>query len=204
MIIKVCGMREAQNIAEVAELGISMMGFILFDRSARYVTEKVTSTPKNIKRVGVFVNASNEYIAEMVTQHSLDVVQLHGGESPELCRDIRASLGVSVIKAISIASKNDISFTDSYLNCVDYLLFDTKCDGFGGSGKRFDWSILDTYCGDTPFLLSGGIDADSADEISHLNHKSFAGVDLNSRFEVSPALKDIEKLRVFIEKLKSK
>ncbi len=201
MLIKVCGMREQQNAADVAALGIDMMGFILFEKSARFVGDMTPSTPESIKRVGVFVNAPIEYILNAVSRHSLDFVQLHGSESVELCRELKAKK-IGVIKAISIATKDDIATTAQYNDEVDYFVFDTKCAGYGGSGERFDWSILDAYQGSTPFLLSGGVDPSSADEIKTINHKAFAGVDLNSRFEIEPALKSSDKLREFIEKIR--
>ncbi|MFI3289094.1 MAG: phosphoribosylanthranilate isomerase [Rikenellaceae bacterium] len=201
MLIKVCGMREQQNAADVAALGVDMMGFIFFERSARFVDGVTPSTPKGIKRVGVFVNAPIDYILSAVSQHLLNFVQLHGSESVELCRELKAR-SIGVIKAISIATKDDIALTTQYNNEVDYFVFDTKCTGYGGSGERFDWSILEAYQGSTPFLLSGGIDPSSVDEIKTIHHKAFAGVDLNSRFEVAPALKNSEKLRDFIEKIR--
>ncbi len=203
MIVKVCGMREAENVAQVAALSPDLMGFILFDRSPRFVECVAPVTPQDVQRVGVFVNATMSYIAEMVKRHSLNVVQLHGSESVEMCRWAREQ-GLVVIKAISISSPSDMTLAVEYAGAVDYLLFDTKCAEHGGSGRRFDWTILDSYQGETPFLLSGGIDEDSAEEILAITHKRFAGVDLNSRFEISPALKDIAKLERFLEKIKYK
>lgn len=201
MIVKVCGMREAENVAEVSSLGISMMGFILYDRSPRYLDEVAPETAEGIARVGVFVNASAAEVLEWAQHHNLQYVQLHGRESAALCRQLR-SYGLGVIKAISVASVEDLDATNQYDGVVDYLLFDTKCDTHGGSGERFDWSVLDSYRGTTPFLLSGGIDEAAADEILKISHPAFAGVDLNSRFEISPALKDCAKLKRFIEKIK--
>lgn len=203
MIVKVCGMREAKNVAEVASLGISMMGFILYDRSPRYLDEVAPTTAEGILRVGVFVNASVSEVLEWAQFHGLHYVQLHGGESPAMCRQLRC-YGLGVIKAISVATAEDLSRTRQYDGVVDYLLFDTKCSSHGGSGERFDWSILSSYRDTTPFLLSGGIDEMAADEILQINHPAFAGVDLNSRFEISPALKDCDKLKRFIEKIKTK
>ncbi len=196
-------MREAENVAAVAALGISMMGFILYDKSARYVDEEAPQTPETLDRVGVFVNSSVGEVLEFAQFHKLKYVQLHGMESPAMCRQLR-SYGLGVIKAISVASADDLKRTRQYDGFVDYLLFDTKCESHGGSGVRFDWSILESYKDTTPFLLSGGIDSDSADEINNISHPAFAGIDLNSRFEISPALKDVEKLRSFIEKIKNR
>ncbi len=202
MIVKVCGMREAENVVAVASLGIDLMGFILFDRSPRYVEGVAPKTTEGIKRVGVFVNSPMEHVVEMVARHSLSVVQLHGKESVDLCGALK-SRGLLVIKAIPISTPSDMARAEEYAAVVDYLLFDTKCAEHGGSGRRFDWSILDCYGGSTPFLLSGGIDEESAAEILTIEHKQFAGVDLNSRFEIAPALKDIDKLTRFIAKIKS-
>ncbi len=201
MIVKVCGMREAGNVATVGSLAIQFMGFILFDRSPRYVADVAPETAAGIKRVGVFVNASEAEIAEQVKKQRLDFVQLHGSESAELCEALKRR-GLGVIKAISIASPEDMRQTAKYEAVVDYLLFDTKCAEHGGSGRRFDWSILDSYSGATPFLLSGGIDEESAGEIRTINHNAFAGVDLNSRFEAAPAVKDITKLKNFLKILR--
>lgn len=201
MLVKVCGMREQQNAMEVSALGVDMMGFIFFERSPRFVDKLTPSTPKGVKRVGVFVNAPIGYIFDAISTHSLDFAQLHGSEAVEVCRELKAQ-NIGVIKAISIATKDDILMTNEYDGEVNYFVFDTKCSGYGGSGEQFDWRILDAYSGSTPFLLSGGLDSDSADEIKNITHKSFAGVDLNSRFEISPAHKNIEKLREFIAKIR--
>lgn len=201
MIVKVCGMREAENITSVASLGIDMMGFIFYEKSARYVGEAAPSSPDGLSRVGVFVNSSFDHIMQQVATSSLDVVQLHGSESAKLCQELKEQ-GIKVIKALSISNSEDIELSEKYHDRVDYLLFDTKCSGHGGSGKRFDWSLLDHYQGTTPFLLSGGIDKTMAREIRSITHSALVGVDLNSRFEVSPAIKDIERLREFITELK--
>ncbi len=203
MIVKVCGMREAENVEAVGSLGVNFIGFILFDRSPRYVADVAPETAEGIKRVGVFVNATEAKIAEEVAKHRLDFVQLHGSESVELCAALRKR-GLGVIKAVSIATPEDMEQAAQYEGVTDYLLFDTKCVEYGGSGRRFDWSLLDGYSGSTPFLLSGGIDEDSAAEVGTIRHKAFAGVDLNSRFEVRPALKDISKLKLFLTRLNNK
>lgn len=195
-------MREVENANRVAELGINMMGFIFFDRSARFVADFAPPTPEGIKRVGVFVNASEDYILDAAKKHGLNYIQLHGAESIELCRELKSS-GFGVIKAISVASPADIERAAIYDGEVDYLLFDTKCAEHGGSGRRFDWSVLDNYTGSTLFLLSGGIDETMALEIQQIAHPKFVGVDLNSRFEDAPALKNVNKLKTFIGQLKN-
>lgn len=196
-------MRETENANRVADLGISMMGFIFFERSARFVSGEAPQTPDGIERVGVFVNATKGYILEKAKCNSLSYIQLHGSESVELCRELR-KLGFGVIKAISVASPADMECANEYDGEADFLLFDTKCAEHGGSGRRFDWSILDCYKGATKFLLSGGIDENMVYDILQITHPQFFGVDLNSRFEDFPAMKNIAKLKMFIEKLKNK
>ena len=205
MIIKVCGMREADNIREVAALGINWMGFIFYPKSPRATDgQPLLQTDlldKRQKRVGVFVNASVEAMMEKANLYHLDYLQLHGNESPDDCHALRKR-GYSLIKAFPVASAADLERTQPYEGRVDYFLFDTKCEGYGGSGRRFDWSVLGAYTGDTPFLLSGGIRPESVDAILAFHHPRWAGIDLNSGFEVCPGLKDVEKLKQFIKQLK--
>lgn len=194
-------MREQLNANDVVALGVDMMGFIFYAPSARYVGDSTPITPAGVLRVGVFVNEHTDEIRRCVASHGLDIVQLHGAESPRQCCELRSD-GVKVIKAISVVEASDFEIAQIYDGCVDYLLFDTKCVGYGGSGVRFDWRLLDNYSLSTPFLLSGGIDEDAAYEIVQISHKSFAGVDLNSRFESAPACKDAKKIEKFIKKIR--
>ena len=127
-------------------------------------------------------------------------LQLHGDESPETCAALRQR-GYGIIKAIRIATAADLAAARDYEGCADYLLFDTRCDGYGGSGRRFDWTVLDAYTGNTPFLVSGGLDAECAEAVKRFAHPRFAGVDLNSGFETAPAVKDAGKLEKFIPKI---
>lgn len=195
-------MKDSENIRQISELPVDWMGFIFWKESSRFVAEKPDFLPVQ-RRIGVFVNAELPYILAKVDEYGLGGVQLHGGESPIYCNALRAALSekdVLIIKAISIATAGDIMVAQRYQNC-DYLIFDTKCPELGGSGRKFDWRILDGYFGNTPFVLSGGIDADSIDDIRKVSHPKFAGIDLNSRFEVSPGVKDYDKLRFFLNKL---
>lgn len=201
MLIKVCGMREPDNIRQVEELGIDWMGFIFYAQSPRCIKDEA-STGKQTKRVGVFVNASVEEMMQQASSHHLDYLQLHGNESPDTCYALQKR-GYSVIKAFSIATEEDLVETTTYEGRADYFLFDTKCSGYGGSGKSFDWSVLAAYQGKTPFLLSGGINPDSTEAVRNFHHPRLAGIDLNSGFEVSPGLKEIGKLAVFINKLRN-
>jgi phosphoribosylanthranilate isomerase len=202
-LIKVCGMREADNIRQVESLGIDLMGFIFFSKSPRYVASMPDYLPVSARRVGVFVNAGIDDIAERAEEFHLDYIQLHGKEPKELCQALR-SRGLRVIKALSIAEPADLKAAESYADCCDYLLFDTKCKEYGGSGRRFDWSVLEGYTLNTPFLLSGGIGPDSLEELSSFTHPQLAGYDLNSRFETEPGVKDVERLRKFIKEIKQK
>ena len=202
-MIKVCGMREAENIRAVEALGIDLMGFIFWPKSSRYVNERPAYLPTQCKRVGVFVNASIEEIMQKVQDYALDYIQLHGSESPEYAQRLRSVYGdsVAVIKAFNIATKEDLEATKSYEGLADYFLFDTKAQLPGGSGQQFDWSVLADYVGETPFLLSGGIGPDDAESVKAFHHPKCVGFDLNSKFEIEPALKDIQKLKTFLEQL---
>lgn len=218
MLIKVCGMRDPENIRQVAMTGIDWMGFIFYARSARSIDSrqwtvdslKKTDSPSNcqlptvnrqLKRVGVFVNATPEYMMETANLYKLDYLQLHGNESPDTCYALQKR-GYTIIKAFSIASADDLTSTTEYEGRADYFLFDTKCNSYGGSGKQFDWSILASYKGNTPFLLSGGIAPDSVDAVRNFRHPQLAGIDLNSGFETEPGMKDAEKIKTFIDKIK--
>ena len=191
-------MREPENICAVESLGIDLMGFIFWDRSARSVTVRPDYLPAKAKRVGVFVDEDIERVRQIAADYSLDFIQLHGNESPEYCAGLN---GYRLIKAFNIAVADDFLKTDDYADVVDIFLFDTKGKSVGGNGVKFDWSILDSYNGQTPFLLSGGIGPDDAESVNAFHHNKCIGIDLNSRFEVSPGLKDINKLRTFIQKL---
>ena len=202
MIIKVCGMRDADNIRAVAKTGINWMGMIFWPRSSRHMADlsAANAIPCGIERVGVFVDQSCEDIIDIAEKCRLDVIQLHGKESRESILALRGRLrkGVRLMKAISVGATDDISKASEYEDSVDYLLFDTKCTTVGGSGKQFDWSVLDEYNGSAPFLLSGGIGPDDAEAVSLFRHPLMMGIDLNSRFETAPAYEDVEKLSSFI------
>jgi len=206
-LIKVCGMRDGENIREVEALGIDLMGFIFWPKSSRCVSEIPKYMPTHCKRVGVFVDEDIEQVKHIVNDYALDIIQLHGSESPDYARQLRSVCddGISIIKAINIATADDFKATKPFEGIVDYLLFDTKAQLPGGNGKKFDWSILEAYNGNTPFLLSGGIGPDDGERVkvfltSHLNSRCI-GIDLNSRFELAPGLKDIFKLREFLASL---
>ncbi len=205
MIVKVCGMRDAENISQLSRLNVDWIGFIFYEKSPRYVQaiDGVNGAVENysLKKVGVFVNAAYQQIMEMAAAYRLDYIQLHGSESPVFCQTLREQ-GFSVIKAFSVSTAADLEKINEYEGSADFFLFDTKCTGYGGSGKQFDWSILASYQGKTPFLLSGGINPESAGAVKNFTHPQFAGIDLNSGFEIEPGLKDIRKLEFFLDKIK--
>lgn len=199
MIVKVCGMRDAQNIRDVEKLGVDWIGMIFWPQSKRFVAEVPSYLPKHQKRVGVFVDAPLEDIRQHISDYQLNIIQLHGQESPDYVKALKPH---TTIKAFNIAKADDLVQTEQYEEIADYFLFDTKGQMVGGNGQKFDWSVLTAYHGKTPFLLSGGIGLDDAESINSFHHPSCIGIDLNSRFEVSPAFKDIDKLKTFLGKIK--
>ena len=277
-LIKVCGMRDAQNIREVAALGVNLIGLIFYPKSPRYVESissdagiipdyssltpdplpegegrnmldkqlkaeetkgetrnkqpvsaqlkstqskapfnKVT-TPLSLgegqggeaaipKFVGVFVDDMPQNIVTAVYNYHLSYVQLHGDESPVMIDNLRRTLvpdivpQIKIIKAISVSSAEDLKRCEQYEGHADLFLFDTKCKGYGGSGQKYDWSVLEAYTGQTPFLLSGGIGPDDADRLRDFHHPQCVGIDLNSKFETAPGMKDINLLQNFLHQL---
>ena len=194
-------MREAENIREVEALGIDLMGFIFWEKSSRYISKRPAYLPTKCKRVGVFVDEDIESVKRIADDYALDYIQLHGHESSDYCAQLQ---GLHLIKAISVSSRNDIATYKTYEGLVDYFLFDTKCPSVGGSGQQFDWSVLSAYDGSTPFLLSGGIGPDDAERVKAFHHSKCIGIDLNSRFELSPGLKDVAALRKFLNEINRK
>ena len=277
-LIKVCGMRDAQNIREVAALGVNLIGLIFYPKSPRYV-KSISSdagiipdysslTPKPLSKgegsdmldkqlkaeetkgetrnkqpvsaqlkstqskapfnkvitplslgegqggeavipkfVGVFVDDMPQNIVTAVYNYHLSYVQLHGDESPVMIDNLRRTLvpdivpQIKIIKAISVSSAEDLKRCEPYEGHVDLFLFDTKCKGYGGSGQKYDWSVLEAYTGQTPFLLSGGIGPDDADRLRDFHHPQCVGIDLNSKFETAPGMKDINLLQNFLHQL---
>ncbi len=195
MMVKVCGMRQADNIRAVEALGVDLMGFIFYPRSPRYAAQMPEYLPA-CRRVGVFVDANIEDVVDIAARWDLWAAQLHGSESADECRQLRAS-GLKVIKAFGVGMGLP-SRLDEYDGCCDLFLFDTACKEHGGSGRRFDWNALRDYHGDTPFLLSGGIGPDSASQLAQFSHPRWAGIDVNSAFELSPGLKDTSTLQRFL------
>lgn len=218
-------MRDADNIRAVAALGIDFLGFIFYPQSPRYTrkaipeTELMTNTAtasrrndmvmRKPQRVGVFVDETPQAIIAHIHNDQLDYVQLHGHELPEMIDHLKRAVisdnhhSLKVIKAFSISKPDDLLQTKAYEGVADLFLFDTPTESYGGSGKKFDWQMLQAYDGHTPFLLSGGIGPEDIDRIRTFEHPQCIGIDLNSRFETAPGIKDVEALRRFTEKLRA-
>ena len=199
-IIKICGMRDGDNITQAELLPIDMMGFIFYPKSPRYVYEMPECMPKQTFRVGVCVNEDKESIKMMADRFGLHQIQLHGNESPEYCWSLQKE-GYQLIKAFAIKNEKDLKSVKEYEPYCKMFLFDTKCEEYGGSGTQFDWNILNKYHGDIPFMLSGGINSFSASALKEFTHPLLVGYDINSRFEIEPGLKDINKIKLFLEEL---
>jgi phosphoribosylanthranilate isomerase len=199
MKLKVCGMRSPDNITSLAALSPDYMGFIFWKSSRRYVSDATPPLPDTIKKTGVFVDADLDYVKEIIAQHQLQAVQLHGEESPDFCKKIKALGDLEIIKAFALDAQFDFSVLDAYNSACDYFLFDTKGDLPGGNGRRFDWSVLQDYPLTKPFFLSGGIgpgDQSAIASIISLNLPLYA-IDINSKFEREPGLKNIERIKEF-------
>lgn len=203
LIIKVCGMTDGENIRAVEQLGTDMLGVIFYPKSPRCICQMPSYLPVHARLVGVFVNEQKETIGMYADRFGLEYIQLHGNESPQYCRSLHEMLGLPIIKAFSIATAKDLAGVASYEGTCHYYLFDTKCVQYGGSGNQFDWSLLHRYTGRTPFLLSGGINSYSVPAIRNFRHPRLAGIDLNSRFETRPGMKDVERIRKFLTELQN-
>ncbi|CAN5532003.1 phosphoribosylanthranilate isomerase [soil metagenome] len=196
MKIKVCGLTDAENINAVIALSPHYAGFICYGPSPRYIATLVpyqlSALPSSVYKTAVFVNEEVEVIHALISEFGFNAIQLHGNESPGFCSTFKGK--VQVIKAFGVDDDFDFNLLNDYEAYVDLFLFDTKTAGHGGSGKSFNWDILNKYQLDTPFFLSGGISLDNLEEIKKIEHPKFYGVDLNSRFETEPGIKDIKKL----------
>lgn len=192
-------MGDTVRMHQLAQLPVDMLGFIFYSKSPRYVAGKIdpaeiANLPANIERVGVFANAGSEEIHEMAESYFLTAIQLHGTETPERCKELKAE-GYTILKAFNIANENDY---EAYAPYCDYFLFDTPSAQHGGTGQKFDWKLLQNYKGSVPFLLSGGIGPDDAEALKQIVHPQFAGIDINSKFEIEPGVKNIELIKEFL------
>ncbi len=205
--VKVCGMKYPENILEVAACGPDLMGFIFYEKSKRYIGEDfdpellIKLNPSIIK-TGVFVNHSVEYIEDKIKKYDLSLLQLHGDESVEQCQALKTK-GYKISKVFQVDKNFDFVSTEPYKKHVDYFLFDTKSEGYGGTGKKFDWSILERYDNEVPVFLSGGLDLDSLEEIKNLGDLNIHALDINSKFEVEAGLKEVKKVKLFIDKVRN-
>jgi phosphoribosylanthranilate isomerase len=200
MKLKICGMKYPENILKVAALQPDYLGFIFYKKSKRHFDGILPALPKTIKKVGVFVDASIDYVTDKIKRYNLQTIQLHGEESPAFCKQFY-NKHVEVVKVFSVGKQFDFKVLEKYETVVDYFLFDTKGVQKGGNGIRFDWTLLDKYPSQKPYFLSGGIGLESVTDINQFKKspasKYCHALDVNSQFEDAPGQKNIEKLKVF-------
>jgi phosphoribosylanthranilate isomerase len=185
-------MKYPENIQEIAQLQPDYLGFIFYEKSTRYFDGKLTGIDKSIQKVGVFVNASLEEILDKIKQYDLQLVQLHGNESREFC-DLLKHINITIIKAFAVDDDFDFTAIYPYESVCDYFLFDTKGKQPGGNGITFNWQILENYPSKKPFFLSGGIGLGDIEKIQKINLPIY-GIDVNSKFEITPGLKHTQQL----------
>lgn len=193
--LKVCGMKQAANLQEIAALAPDYLGFIFYPKSKRYMAdtlspEQVQALPSGIRRVGVFVNADTDYILRQAKDYGLQIIQLHGDESPEQCAALQGK-GLVLVKAFGLNDDFNFDQLKPYEPFVDYYLFDTKGPAYGGNGTVFNWSVLEQYDQHKPFFLSGGIGLEEISELNQLQGMNVHALDVNSRFEIEPGLKKV-------------
>ena len=205
MKIKVCGLKYLSNIVDITETGVDFIGMIFYNKSPRYVNgslsfDEARQINSNVKKVGVFVNENSYSVINAIAHYNLDIVQLHGKESQEYCKKLRQY--VKVMKAFGIDEQFNFERLCEYKESVDYFLFDNETPDYGGSGKSFNHGLLHKYNLDIPFFISGGISLENIQAIKQLSIKQLYGVDINSKFETSPGLKDVNKVKQFVNQLK--
>lgn len=202
--LKICGMKIPDNIQSVVGLQPDYLGFIFYRKSKRFIDgltpSFVRNLPAGIKKTGVFVDEELNKVAELATLYGLNAVQLHGAEPVKYCialKGLLADQGIILIKAFGLNENFDFSQLKNYENVVDYFLFDTQTPDHGGSGETFNWDILERYTLDKPYFLSGGIGPGHIEKLKELTDTRLYAIDINSRFETAPGLKDIDKLIEF-------
>lgn len=208
MKVKICGMKFPKNILEIGALQPDYIGFIFYPKSKRFVGENfsqksIEKLPKTIKKVGVFVNESVENILKIQKQFSFDTIQLHGDESIEMCSILQQN-GIEVIKVFSVDNYFDFEKTKPFESVCELFLFDTKTEKYGGSGKAFDWKILEKYNLEKPFFLSGGLGLNNLKKIKQINHPQLIGLDFNSQLEDENYKKITEEVNELIQKIRTK
>ena len=208
MKIKVCGLRSPENIEQISKLNVDFMGFIFFKRSKRFVSNSLNKNnlnkiPSHIKKIAVFVNERSEDVLWTLKdyEYSFDYIQCHGDETPDYCKDLR-NLGFGIIKAFQIDEEFNFDQLEAYKDAVDYYLFDTSSKHYGGSGQKFNWSLLKKYKGNKPFFLSGGIKPEDVSQVQNVAHPQLFAIDMNSGFEDEPGLKNSNLIETFSEELK--
>ncbi|MES2565829.1 MAG: phosphoribosylanthranilate isomerase [Bacteroidota bacterium] len=203
--IKICGLKHPDNFAAISELQPDYIGLIFYKNSPRYMKDSLTPAmveETKSKKVGVFVNAAPDELEEIIKEYNLDAIQLHGQESPEYCLKFKER--IQVIKAFSISNDFDFKEIAAYVKVCDQFLFDTKGQLAGGNGYAFNWKLLERYEHDVPFFLSGGIGLENIEEAESINNMYLYGIDINSRAELSPGIKDSVIVRKLINKLRNK
>ncbi len=203
--IKVCGMTDPANVVEIARLKPDYMGFIFYSRSVRFVghtpdPELFAAVPKAVNKVAVFVNEYYERMIELTGKHGIDHIQLHGMESPEICKSLK-NHGKKVIKVFPGDQLENKRLLKDYADVADYFLFDTPVRSYGGSGRKFDWTNLERLKQGKRFFLSGGISVDDAQNLKDLHFPDLYAIDINSRFEERPGFKDPVLIETFLKKL---
>jgi len=196
MLVKVCGLKVQNQVTELDSI-VDFLGFIYYKNSKRFIEK--ASISETAKRVGVFVNESNDNIMKIAKRDALNYLQLHGDESANMCKELRNSF--KIIKAFGIDDSFEFSKLKEYEPHVDYFLFDTQSKHYGGTGKQFSWQLLQNYDLKKPFLLSGGIQPESVSELKKIKHPLLVGFDLNSGFEISPANKNCSLIKKFIDEI---
>lgn len=201
-------MTSLQQVQELAAMGVDFAGFIFYEKSPRYVGAKLSASDikavTSIQKVGVFVNETVEKILQIIDDYGLDMVQLHGDETPAFCQSLKDR--VTVMKVFRVKGDEDVQqLVQPYEDAVHYFLFDTKAQEYGGTGKQFDWSVLKSSSVKIPYFLSGGIGPNDADAIKiFIDEEDVFAIDINSRFERQPGDKEIDKIRHFVRQLSQK
>ncbi len=204
MKLKVCGMKFIENIEQVSGLYPDYMGFIFYEKSKRNFEGVIPKLPKSIKKTGVFVNEYLEIVISLVEEYQLEAIQLHGDETVTYIRQLKTHLpSIEIIKVFGIKDEFNFDGLIPFLPLVDYFLFDTKGKERGGNGVQFDWSVLDAYPYEKPFFLSGGIGLKDVLDIQKIINSNLPiyALDINSKFEIEPGLKNINEVKTFKNKL---
>ncbi len=209
MKIKVCGITDADQMKELDAMGVDYAGMIFYDKSPRYVlpmlrSKTLLAQQLLLQKVGVFVNETENNILDQVENYELNLVQLHGKETPELCRSLGRKVPVIKVFSVNNETRNIDWMVAPYKQACNYFLFDYAAkDLYGGSGKQFEWKMLNDAVIGKEFFLSGGIAPGDADLLKAFSHPFFYGVDINSKFEISPGVKNLSLVREFVQAIKT-